>query len=372
MKKLRETGSPAGDWPPETIELLEACKRVHALALKWDGIAAGTIEYIRIETVIDRELVLINRHLYRFARAILMHWTGVPRSGGSSVQESIEDEALEIVLPLFGKRKSTGRREMVHVICLLFRNNPDPGPNDVLKHLKKTVRNTLSGARRQKLREQNPIYFSTSRKVKRYVDNDERYERRDGTVYDRHIEYETPNLRLAEAEDLVRLCGAVSPMPSTVAQAVDTIFECLSDGNHTFRAAVKLKVLQAAVYQILEPVLIDKCHARMPVTAENMWLVTEAEMKFRETACRMETDYEWRKDFDEKTRGAISEAALEYLWDKIHRDKIESQFRYLASYLPRCTQDVYQREYKGSFQHFIITFEERWRESCMQTRRMAP
>lgn len=362
MEAREDNNQSAPDYPPDMVELHEAGLRIYALALEMDRTELGTMSRLRIETLIDREIVIVHRHLFRLARAILLKSTG-SLYDGSIPPDNIDDEALDVIVPLIEKRKSTGCREIVHTICLLFGRNPGAGPGDTLGYLFGTVRRAVGGARREALRQRNPIYLSVCRKVNYFVDNSERFYRRDGSVRDSIVDdRETEGLRPAETEDLVRLCGSMSPLPSSVSEAVMALFDSLSTGKAAFRASVPLRALQTAVYRMLEPALIDRCFCTRPLLPEEAWLVRETDRCAAETASELERDYKWRKDFDEGTRAAIREAAFDYFWDKLHRDKIQSHFDYLAAHLPDCTRDTYDREYKGSLQNFIKAFEERLRK----------
>jgi hypothetical protein len=356
-KKHRARLSDAG-----TKELFESCKRINELASKLDNVEHGNMRHIQVELLIDREIGLIHQHLYRLARANLLDLMGLLTGGASWTTDSIDNEALDIIVPLVKRRKSTGRREIVQAISLLFAKNPNAGPNDALKYLNGTVKRTISGARREALRESNPLFLSTCRKVEYYIGNSERYERRDGIVCDCYAEDETAGLRFACAEDLIALCGSISPPPSSVAEAVETIFERLSDGNVTFRTALRLRDLQAAAYRMLEPILIDRSQSRGPLTPEEEYLLRDHERKLWETTEEMEREYQWRKMFDKETQMAFCEACFEYFWDRECMGKPSSRFKYLAACLPGCTKDTYEDIYKPSFQHFIKLFDERWQK----------
>jgi hypothetical protein len=346
----------------ETKKLFESCERIKELASKLDDVTPESMSHIQAQVLIDREIGLIHQHLYRLARANLLEVMGLLIGGASWTAENIDNKALDMIVPLIDTRKSTGRREIVHAIGLLFAKNPGAGPNDALKYLNGTVRRTISGARRKALRENSPHFLSTCRKVEYYIGNSERYERRDGTVYDRYTEYETEGLRFAGPEDLIALCGSIDPLPSSVAESVETIFECLSNGNGTFRTALRLRDLQAATYQMLEPILIDQSQSRGPLTPEEEYLLRDHERKLRETAEEMEREYQWRRMFDKETQTAFCEACFEYFWDKECRGKPSSRFKYLAACLPGCTKKTYEDTYKPSFQHFIKMFDERWQK----------
>lgn len=362
MEEYRNKRQSTSDYPPESIELHEACRRIAALALEMEGSGDGSKDRLRLETLVDREIVIVHRHLFRLARAITLDTTGAIYGGGGDPGD-IENEALDAIVPLFKKRKSTGCREAVHVICLLFARNPDAGPADTLRWLCGAVKRSVSGSRREALRQRNPIYLSVCRRVSYFVDNSERFYRHDGRVRDSSIDdRETMNLRPAEAEDLVKLCANVSPPPRTIAETVTAIFDSLADGKASIRTSVPLRALQTAVYRILEPALIERCAFSRPLMPEEAFLVRESDRRALETARELEQDYRWRKDFDEETRKAIRAAAFDCVWDKLHRDTTESHFDYLATHLSNCTRDTFDREYKGSLQNLIGAFEERLRK----------
>jgi hypothetical protein len=357
--KEEDTGT---DTSPELAELHQACRRIQTLALEMDETEAGTMSKLRFEMLIDREIVIVHRHLFRLAHAILLDATRAIYCG-SSRSADIDDEALDAIVPLFEKRKSTGLREVVHAISLLFERNPHADPHDTLHWLCGAVKRAVGAARKEALRQQNPIYFSICRRTRYSVDRSERFRIDEGIVYDESADArETSTLRFAEVEDLMKLCASVLPLPFSVAGVVTTVFDCLSDGNREFRAALPLRTLQTAVYRILEPVLVEQYAFKRPPLPDETCLMQETDHAALETAREITQEYKWRKDFDEETRAAIREAAFDYIWDELHLEKKQSQFEYLSAYLPGCTRDAFESEYKGSLQNFIRTFKERLRK----------
>jgi len=179
-------------------------------------------------------------------------------------------------------------------------------------------------------------------------------------------------LPLASAEALASLCASLSPIPSCVAEAVEAIFDNLSEGGARLRPALSLRALQTAVYTTVEPVLVCQGWAQRPLDPEENRLLNDLERTFREAAREVAEEYRWRGDFDAETRAAVCSAGIEYFWDETFRDRAESQFKYLASYLPDCKRDTFERTYKGSLQNFINALEERFREKLRAERADGP
>ncbi|MCK4237382.1 MAG: hypothetical protein KAX38_09715 [Candidatus Krumholzibacteria bacterium] len=343
-------------------ELFETCKRINDLASKFDDKELDNVSFIEIEALIEREIVVMHRFLFLLTRAALMESAGLLIFGaGSKTVGNIEDEALETIVPLFLRRNSSKRYEIVHVVRNLFRKNPEAESKDTLKYMIGTVKRTISNKCREKLREKNPLFISTSRKVKDYIDNSERFECCSGIVRESHKEPELEDRRFQNTEELVSMCGSVSPVPSTVSEAVEIIFDSLKSDMLEVRRSVRLKDLKSAVCRILEPIIIYRQQNRKPMSPYLDFLLNESYKLLCETSEELRISYQWRKGFDEITRTAFCEAGIEYIWDKTRFDKQLSQFKYLAAYIPGCAKHVYNREYKGSLQNFFKTLEEQWR-----------
>ena len=357
--------------------LLDAFIRIRDVFSSFGEGSIGGLSLYQAEDLVQKELFTLYNSCQSMARDIITKKIcGAYSSYRHCDDRDVDIAAADAIRNLFGHRKIVSRKsksptgvlEIVGVVQKLYEINPEPKGKDACYWLRKTVSNHVSHYNYSQLKEKNPEYANTGKKISRFLKNSGRYECEGRIVRDTAVEFEDTECRQASADEIISLCGQVEPQPTNIPAAVDLIFDLLAD-QVKFRSEVLLGALRVAVFTIIEP--------RLPswfpnVSQKTPWddlLIGRAEKAAIDTLDEVAASYAWRKEFADFEKSAFLEAGKDYLFDIVYLGEPSmSLHKYLAAHLEDCTSVLYETVYKGSAQHFFKYLLEDWRRRMTNVR----
>lgn len=341
-------------------ELFDACRRVmEAFQNPENGFTEH--ELITAEAERERDFEIIVDHLTSFAILRLEKSIELRDIGGGVYGENIfKSAALDILTPFFARRQSDRLFELVHVIFNFFKKTPDPDPLDLWLYLRGAVAILHSNRNREEKRFNSPDFVKTANSLDSYVRKNPRYVKRKSFIIDSFIELNSSKARLPAKNDLLSLCGKVSPIPDNIPSAVEKIFDLLAESAE-FKSKVERRELVSVVHEII------KRRKFSPQTEANTpfdsYIRRELARISLEVFSEFKENYKWRKDFSKSDMDALMEAAKDYLMDLGQKEQ-SSLHQYLNPHIGYCSSREFVEKYKGSFQNLINKLEESWREKA--------
>jgi len=347
-----------GRFKEDFFELSSACMKIRKLMQR--GRFDGGTENL---SVVRNELEVLYRHLRAIAVATLFSKRSEYFDFESTTPEEIEDRAHEIVVETFFRRTGNNRSlAILDVISNLFQHNPEANDEDIFRFLRKTVHTGICNFSRKELGERNPLFLSIAKKLDYYIKNSERYTKIKGVVFDSFFKEETHG-SLPTADNLLHISSSM-PLPTNVAKATDCFFDSLLD-MPLFRSAVELPELRKAVYRALEHRLIDGEFSSLrtgSITPKDSFILELMHSARIETLLDIKNSYDTIEGYSAEELTAFLDAGNDYLYDYISKAELEPISRYLAMHLDGCKREVYEKRYKGRFQHFIKKLKDSWQK----------
>jgi hypothetical protein len=263
---------------------------------------------------------------------------------------------------------------ILDIIRKFFENRESMEPIGLYYYLKTTARNWANNHNKHTLWDLNPLYLWICNKVDNYIKNNHRERISEGYInvsglsaineQPQHLtrarndksrinqQDSDGNLpRHPNSIDMVRLTSSC-PLPMSIQSTTALILELI---NYTpsFSNKVPIKELKNALYKIFEPKLIGIFQPNSPASAKEDYYFMLLNNAKNEALEATKTTYRWRIDYPKEIKAAFHHATNDYLEDKQSCiDDTLSLFKYLSLYIPDCPNSTYEKEYKGSFQHY--------------------